>query len=101
MERNDGRWPRGWDDLKEPYESAVAAVGRPWSFDDLRSRVEVDFSADPKELAKARLKNGSVPFRVISLRSGYYHYWKGSEPNVRVCECLQERAKDAAAARDR
>jgi hypothetical protein len=98
MERNDGRWPREWDDLKGPYETGVAAVGRPWSFDDLRSRVDVDFSANPKELAKARFRNGSVPFRVISLRSGYYHYWEGSEPNVRVWEYLQKRAKVAATA---
>lgn len=95
MEGNDGRWPREWDDLKGPYELAVAQVGRTWTFDDLRSRVDVDFSADPKELAKARVKNGSVPFRVISLRSGYYHYIEGSDPNVRIWEHLQKRAKQA------
>jgi hypothetical protein len=94
MERNDGRWPHDWDDLKEPYEIGVAAVGRPWTFEDLRSRVDVDFSADPKELAKAHLKNGKVPFRVISLRSGWYHYWQGSEPNVLIWEYLQNRAKE-------
>jgi len=98
MERNEGRWPNDWDDLKEPYELGVAQVGRPWTFDELRSRVDVDFSADPNELAKARLHNGRVPFRVISLRSGYYHYWEGSEPNVRIWEYLQKRARGSAAA---
>jgi hypothetical protein len=93
IESNDGRWPQNWDDLRDPYNRAIAEVGQPWSFEELRGRVDVDFSANPDELAKARPRNGSVPFRVITLRSGDYHYWEGSEPNLRIWDCLQQRAK--------
>lgn len=91
MESNEGRWPQNWDDLQKPYEVAVSQGGQPWSFEDLRRRVEVDFSANPAELSGTPLTNeGEAGFRVIRLRSGRRHHWEGGEPNLRIWKYLQE-----------
>jgi hypothetical protein len=93
MEWNNGAWPGSWNDLQEPYEVCVGRSGRPWSFDELRRRVGIDFSAKSTELAKATLDDGQPPFRVIYLRNGKRHHWEGSEPNSIVWRYLEERAK--------
>jgi hypothetical protein len=84
METHDDRWPQAWDDLQKPYERAVARVGRPWNFQQLRDRVIVDFTADPSTLAMAVVSEGRPPFRVIRLRSGKQCYWETKEPNSMI-----------------
>lgn len=46
LERNDGNWPRSWDELAESFEIFAGRNGRMWSLDELRARVAVDFDAD-------------------------------------------------------
>ena len=92
MDLNDGSWPRNWDELSKDFEIATVTAGRPWTFEELRSRVNVDFSADPNELAKTALENGCAPFRVVALRSGNTHHWENGEPNLRIWSYLQQRA---------
>jgi hypothetical protein len=53
METHDGAWPQGWDDLREPYDTCVRRSGRPWTFEHLRDRVDVDWEADPARLMTA------------------------------------------------
>jgi hypothetical protein len=91
MDFNDGQWPQSWEDLEEPYEIHAARAGRPWTFDDLRSRVEVDFSANPEELAKTALNDGKATFRVVYLRNGKQHHYEGTEANSLIWEHLQKR----------
>jgi hypothetical protein len=95
MERNDGNWPRSWDDFAEPYEICAGRSGRPWSFEELRNRVTVDFDADPARLASAAATQ-TPPFHVIYLRSGKEHHWEGKEPNQMILDYLSERAKRPA-----
>jgi hypothetical protein len=91
LETHGGAWPRGWDDLQEPYEECVRRSGRPWSFEDLRGRVEVDWGADPARLAVASGDATGPPFRVIWLRGGGQAHWEGHEPNRMVLDYLRGR----------
>jgi hypothetical protein len=92
METHENRWPRDWDDLQEPYERDVAKVGRPWSFQQLRDRVDVDFSADLSALAATTPKDGQPPFRVIRLRSGRKSHWESHEANSMILGYLRNSA---------
>jgi hypothetical protein len=85
----EGKWPKGWDDLAEPYDVYTSGMGSVEGFDDLRARVDVDFSADPKLLARAEPPGEGPPFRVITLRNGRRHHWSGREPNRMVWEFLR------------
>lgn len=44
LEENDGSWPQSWGDLEPLFPDE-----RPW---DERERIDVDFNADPADLAK-------------------------------------------------
>ena len=76
--------PQEWEDLRKPYETCVLRSGRPWSFEELRDRVEVDWGAD----AKSRLTTNQTT-RVIWLRDGTDAYWESHEPNRLVREYLK------------
>jgi len=95
METHDGEWPRGWDDLRESYvnEAKKASYPRPpaypWPFDELRRRIEIDWNAEPRNLASADSRPGEPPFRVIWLRDGSQSYWSGAEPNQLILEYLK------------
>jgi hypothetical protein len=85
MNTHGDRWPKSWDDLNEPFKRHD---GQPAHFEDLQRRVEVDWNADPGELAKT--PDGAKPFRVIWLKDGGDWYWSGYEPNRRVWEYLNK-----------
>jgi hypothetical protein len=89
MKTNDGQWPRSWDDLRGPYEKLAAPQGYPWSFEELKDRVAVDWDADPKVLKKVTPSGHGPPFRVIWLRDGSSTAWEGAEPNSCVLEYLR------------
>jgi hypothetical protein len=91
METHDGAWPRGWDDLREPYETCVRRSGRPWSFEQLRDRVDVDWQADPAQLAATPDTGEDPPFRVIWSRNGRQSHWEGQEPNRKILDYLRNR----------
>jgi hypothetical protein len=86
LETHSGRWPSGWDELQ------VAA--RVWSRHDdtdigfWRDRVDVDFNADPKQLAAAPFdpQREERPFNVVRSRRAPRAYY--TEPNVRIWSYL-------------
>ena len=88
MERNDGAWPTNWEAVHKGYLSATNLPGLGW--DNLHTRVYIDFSADPAELRKAEIHQGEPPFKVIWLRNGKTHCWSGAEPNTLILEYLNE-----------
>jgi len=90
MKGHDDAWPKNWDDLREPYATCVQQAGNAsWSFDELRSRVDIDFSADPAALARVSPSDErSPPFRVIWARSGKRRAYDGAEPNEMVFKYL-------------
>lgn len=92
LKANDDAWPDDWEDLRRVYPAAVKPNGNHYcSFELARGCMEIDFEADPVELAKARPQPGELPFRVVSpvddeARPG------GWEPNQRIFEYLTSRS---------
>lgn len=89
LKANRGQWPRSWDDLKAAFDTAVKEDGKHHcSFEQVRACVEIDFDADPDELAKAAPRNGERPFRVIYQQTGRTTrgIW---DPNQEVFEYLR------------
>jgi hypothetical protein len=87
MEANDGRWPKGWEDLRQVYD------GPHEYFAEVPERIEVDWTADPVVLRDAQPKTKGPPFRVIWYKDGssvhpvdddpnqvIFDYWKRSGP---------------------
>ncbi len=92
MEQNQGAWPNGWEELREPHRVLVERSGQPpLSFDKLRARVAIDFDADTATLVRVS-QGKEPPFRVVNLRSGRETHWKGKEPNQMILDYLKQRA---------
>ena len=89
MEANDGRWPQRWEDLLDDYETCVARSGRPWTFEELRSRVVVDWQADPAQLTAVARQADAPSFRIIWLADGSSSHYQDHEPNQIVCDYLR------------
>jgi hypothetical protein len=93
---HDEEWPSGWDDLRESYVNVAKKVSHPrepdypWPFDELRNRVEVDWSVNPRTLADTPADHGKPPFRVIWLRDGSQSHWASSEPNQLILDFLRK-----------
>ena len=88
MSKNDGRWPRNWEDLRSEFESGHSGIGG-WSFEKYCSRVWIDFDADPKALAAEARKGGGPNFNVIFPADGIDVEWKGASGNQIVYEYLR------------
>ena len=93
MKAHDDAWPRGWDDLRDPYEEPAKAQNYPWSFEELQSRVAVDWKARPEILRKMKPEDGRPPFCVIWLRDGRNDYYEGDDPNLRILRYLTGRSE--------
>jgi hypothetical protein len=108
LEKQEGAWPRSWDDLRtldgpasritetqEPDGSKAVEFRPTPKVDELRQLVEIDWNADPQKLLEEGRKGWEPPFRVIYLRDGRKTHYEGKEPNRMVFEYLvaRERAK--------
>ena len=93
MGKHQDQWPRGWEDLREPFEVCCKEVGaRPWPFDKIKDRIEIDWNADPAVLRKAEMPpDPQKPFIVIWSKRGNTATWSGAEPNRLVLEYLQSK----------
>jgi len=89
MDAHDGAWPRGWSDLRKTYENSNRFTPEHWA--DLEARVNVDWNADPRLLAKSpEPTDANLSFRVVWLKSGSHSYWSGAEPNWLIWIHLQQ-----------
>jgi len=94
MERNQGAWPKDWDDLAEAYEICQAGPRASWStLAEIRQLCDVDFSADPVELVRTGVTEGTPPFQVVRLVSGKSRHWSGGEPNQLIYRYLKAAAE--------
>ena len=85
LRHHDDRWPDGWESLRPSYDR-LAAENRlrgGLTFDELRSRVRIDWTADPH----AALRDGR-PFRAVEVVSGNLLTWEGADPNEMVMDYL-------------
>ena len=57
LSANNNRWPKSWDDLRDEYDQAVKHGQTPAvTWQELKDRVVIDWSADPKILALNQAK---------------------------------------------
>lgn len=91
LESNADQWPESWDDLHDDYETCSQRTnGHPWTFDEFRSRVAIDWDANPSEMSAMKPNaDGDAPFRVVWLRDGSNSYWHGREPNRMIHRYLR------------
>jgi hypothetical protein len=79
MEEHDGRWLRGWNDLRPYFDVGGGRVGG-WSFEQYQQHIVIQWDVDPAVLEAMARANPRPAFRVISAR------WPagtigGNEPN--------------------
>ena len=63
--RTSGEWPRGWEDLRDEYDRLAPASHYAWTFDELQTRVWVDWNADPDVV-----RDADPPLEIFRLTSG-------------------------------
>jgi hypothetical protein len=93
MRDNDGKWPPDWEALRGYFDKGGGRVGG-WSFAQYKSRVFIDFGADPRELRKQSLACDRVPFRVIAARWTVGVVW-GDGPNAMLYDYFRREAAKA------
>ena len=85
MRDNNGAWPRSWDDLLPYRDMALGSC----TFEELPSRIGIDFCADPNVLAKAPEPiDSNPPFRVVWLKNGRKVHYQDQEPNQMIWDYL-------------
>ncbi|MBN9690044.1 MAG: hypothetical protein J0M24_07375 [Verrucomicrobia bacterium] len=103
LEKHEGSWPRNWEELRATHDLAytgLASTNRSdgaWvaefrprdTIDELKERVEIDWSANPQELVTAKEPEKGPPFRVIWLKNGKSTHYRGKEPNEMILEYLR------------
>lgn len=69
MKGHEGRWPKGWEDLRPAFEAGGGRVGG-WSFEKYQSRIAIDWSVEPMALEAASAFNDGPSFDVIHPADG-------------------------------
>ncbi len=92
MEDHDGRWPKGWDDLRPYFDAGGGRVGG-WSFDEYQRHVTIRWDVDPGALKAAAKASRGPTFRVIAAREWLAGTMGGHEPNEILYRYFSERAR--------
>jgi hypothetical protein len=90
MEDHNGRWPRGWADLKPYFDSGGGRVGG-WSFATYQQRVIIQWDVDPARLENEATANARPTFRVIYASGPFAGSIGGYEPNEILYRYLRHR----------
>lgn len=95
LETHDGRWPRGWEDLREA-DAILRQRGRPiyCAFDQLPGIVKIDWSVDPEALARLAVSNTNFRLKVVTQTNGSRleaNWGQDTEPNAKIRRYLVER----------
>ncbi len=86
LRANDNRWPTGWHDLKDEFDTLAAPQQYAWTFIELKDRVWLDWDADPQQIAI------SDPLQIVfRLRSGRRASY-GGDPNERIRDYLSSQS---------
>lgn len=91
LKANKGAWPKSWDELQDDYESWYRRTPF-WNFDDLRSRVDIDWNADSTALIRDSSIEAGKPFKVVFLREGSGSPWQLRKPNQKILDYLRSQA---------
>ena len=88
LKANDNQWPQNWDELRDDYDTCVKRSGQPWTFNEIRQRVTIDFDTDADELLEKARGLNQPNFSVIRLSDGTDSHWSGHEPNTIILKYL-------------
>lgn len=91
MIANDNQWPAEWEDLRDDYQTCVKRSGRPWTFDEIQTRVSIDFSVNAAALVDSAETLARPAFRVIWLSDGTDSHLQSHEPNTMILNYLMDR----------
>lgn len=91
LSQNGDRWPTSWSDLQPVYEQQADRVGRPWSFEELQQRVDIDWMVDADELRRAALDERRPTVIVIRRKDGGTDHFQNWEPNAMVRAYFRDR----------
>ena len=96
LETHDGRWPRGWEDLREANASLMQRQGQPiyYAFDQLPRIVKIDWSVDPEALTSLVLSDANYRLKVVTQTNGSKleaNWGKDTEPNAKIQRYLLKR----------
>lgn len=100
METHDGKWPHGWEDLREATNSLRTPMY--WNFTNLPGIVKVDWNVRPEALAKAALADGPASVKVVTQLDGSRleaKWGEDTEPNQKVGRYLIKRFSTNGAAK--
>lgn len=84
LKANDCRWPTGWDDLREEYDTLAEPSHYAWTFNELQERVVLDWDVDIEAIV-----NADPPVTVFRLADGGTANYNG-DPNVRIRDFVAE-----------
>lgn len=91
MSANDSAWPDSWETLSNFHKSDGAKPTMVGPFNEMRSRVHINFGFDPQCVMSTIQPNDTVPpFRVVTLKDGGDTHWSGMEPNQRIFDYFKE-----------
>ena len=90
MDIHDGEWPSSWDDLEKDVKAQrIFRRHRPFSFEETKQRVEIDFDVNPSDLRATDFIDGRATFCVVRLKAWPKGVWRGQEPNAMILEYLK------------
>lgn len=89
LDANEQQWPRSWSDLRDDYDVCTKRSGTPWTFEELSTRVTVDWSIETASLRSLPSSNDRHPFCVIWPTGGSSAHWESREPNTMIAEYLK------------
>lgn len=81
MRTHHGAWPKSWEDLRLSYgRLGNPPQGEVISFDELHSRVDVDFDVDPRQMHQTMGKDWPL-FKPVRPNDGSNIERQGIDPN--------------------
>jgi hypothetical protein len=99
LDAHECAWPRDWEDLREFSQVYRRADGSSYyTFAEVQDCWDIDFQANPVELAATKLTLGQPPFHAIYQRHRRPLAFPEWEPNLRVYWRLRRQAGAQVAA---
>jgi hypothetical protein len=92
MGDHDGRWPKGWADLRPYFDAGGGRIGG-WSFERYQTRIMIRWDVDPATLEAAAKTNPRSTFRVISASNLLAGSIAGNEPNEILYRYLRQKPR--------
>jgi hypothetical protein len=91
MRLHSGAWPKSWTELRDTCATSHLNILSPnadTEIEELRKRVEIDWSVNPELIRRRVLQSNSIPISVVRLKDGRHDSFVGAEPNQMILNYL-------------